>query len=222
MFLKTQKDVEMESAEETNKYIETCQKTFWQDVFRTETDYLIAHLENSRDILSVGCGPAFIEGELSKKGFHVTGLDISAEALKCAPDSIRGVAGRAEDMPFPESSFDAVIFVASLQFIGDYKAALRGSLDVLRTGGKIIVMLLNPQSNFFKTMRAEPESYVNLIKHTNIKDIERFMSGLFSIQKEYILGINGETIFKSADPYRAALYVINGRKNKTIKREDKP
>jgi ubiquinone/menaquinone biosynthesis C-methylase UbiE len=211
----------MESAEETKKYIETCQKIFWQNVFRVETDYLVSHLEGCRDILSVGCGPAVIEGELSKKEFRVTGLDISTEALNCAPDSIRTVAGRAEDMPCPESSFDAVIFVASIQFIENYKEALRRSLAVLRTGGKIIVMLLNPQSDFFNKMRLEPESYVNYIRHTNLNEIERFMSGLFSIQPEYLLGIEGETIFKSEDPYKAALYVINGRKNERGQRREK-
>lgn len=202
----------MQSAEETKKYVETCRETFWQNIFRFETDYLVSHLQGHRDILSVGCGPAVIEGQLIEKGFNVTGLDISAEALKCAPDNLRTVAGRAEDMPFPESAFDAVIFVASLQFIEDYQEALRRSLAVLRTGGKVIVMLLNPQSDFFKKMRLEPESYVNYIRHTNLNDIERCMSGLFSIQTEYLLGIEGETLFKSEDPYKAALYVINGRK----------
>jgi ubiquinone/menaquinone biosynthesis C-methylase UbiE len=202
----------MKNAEETKKYVETCAETFWQNVFRIETDYLVSRLEGSRDVLSVGCGPAVIEGSLSDKGFLVTGLDVSAEALKCAPDSVRTVEGRAEDMPFPESSFDAVIYVASLQFVGNYQKALEKSAAVLRPDGKIIAMLLNPQSSFFKKLRLEPDSYINYIRHKDLNSIERFLSGLFSIQTEYLLGIEGEKIFESHDPYEAALYVINGLK----------
>jgi ubiquinone/menaquinone biosynthesis C-methylase UbiE len=59
-------------------------------------------------------------------------LDISQEALKCAPDKLRTVAERTEDMPFPEFSFDAVIYVASIQFIEDDRKALERSAAVLR------------------------------------------------------------------------------------------
>ncbi|MDD3250831.1 MAG: class I SAM-dependent methyltransferase, partial [Smithellaceae bacterium] len=143
----------MNSGEEAKRYAKTCQEDFWQKVFRAETDYLTARLEGCRDILSVGCGPAIIEGELIRKGFRLTGLDVSAEALACAPDGLRTVTGRAEDMPFPDNSFDAVIFVASLQFIADYRSAFARTSAVLRPDGKMIAMLLNPESAFFRTMR---------------------------------------------------------------------
>jgi len=209
----------MDNTEDIKRYVETCRETFWQKIFQVETDYLISHLRDSRDILSVGCGPAIIEGKLSKKGFNVTGLDISAEALKCAPDSVRTFAGRAEDMPFSDASFDAVIYVVSLQFIEDYKKALQRSVNVLRPESKIIVMLLNPESGFFKNMRLEPDSYVNFIRNTNLNEIENFMAELFSIQTEYFLGINGEEIFESKDPSKAALYVITGRKRTGVNEE---
>ena len=109
---------------ESERYLESCQTEFWQGVFRAEIDHLTRHLEGSEDILSVGCGPAIIESGLSERGFRVTGLDVSRETLNCAPDHIRTVAARAEDMPFPESSFDAVIYIASLQFIENYRKAI--------------------------------------------------------------------------------------------------
>ena len=66
-------------------------------------------------------------------------------------------------------------------------------------------------------MRAEPESYVNFIRHCDLHGIERLMAELFSIQTEYLLGIEGEKIFESNDPCKAALYVINGTgKNRVI------
>ena len=140
----------MSGSQEIERYLKSCQTEFWQGVFRAELDYLTRHLEGSEDILSVGCGPAIIESGLSERGFRVTGLDVSRETLNCAPDRIRTVAARAEDMPFPESSFDAVIYIASLQFIEDFRKAIEKTERVLRPDGKLIVMLLNPGSTFFR------------------------------------------------------------------------
>jgi len=195
-------------------YLESCRKLFWQNIFQFELDYLVSQLQGSRDVLSVGCGPAIIEGGLSNHGFHVTGLDISQEALKCAPDSVRTVAGRAEDMLFPESSFDAVIYVASLQFIEDYRRALQKSTAVLRPKGKIVVMLLNPQSAFFKERSMNPDSYISMIRHKDLGQMERVIAEYYVIRTEYILGVNGEKIFASKDPCEAALYAIVGEKNR--------
>ncbi len=213
----------MNSSDEVKKYVETCRENFWQKVFRVETDFLTARLEGCRDILSVGCGPAFIESDLSRRGFCVTGLDVSAEALKCAPDSIRTVMGRAEDMPFSEASFDAVIFVVSLQFIEDYRTVLSRTPAVLRPEGKMIAMLLNPESAFFKTMRNDPASYVQWIRHTDLNDLEKEAGKHFILRSEYFLGIRGEEIFESQKPDEAALKVLTGRKmTQCLKAESTP
>lgn len=206
----------MKDAKEAIQYIQTCRETFWQKVFQVEVEYLNAHLKNSQNILSVGCGPAMIEGELVKRGFHVTGLDISEEALRCAPDGVRTVVGRAEDMSFPDSSFDAAIFVASLQFIEDYPKVIKRTAAILRPEGKIIIMLLNPRSAFYNSMRLNPDSYVNLIRHTDLSRMEQDICKDFFVLTEYMLGITGEDIFPSRDPNLAALYVIRGKKRRTI------
>jgi len=204
--------ISMNETEDIKKYVETCREAFWQNIFRFETEYLVSRLKHCRDVLSVGCGPAIIEGKLSEYGFNMTGLDISREALKCVPDNVRTFTGRAEDMSFAKSSFDAVIYVASLQFIEDYQKALQRSFAVLKSKGKIIVMLLNPQSDFFKKRRLEPDSYINLIRHTNLNEMEKVIEELFTVQTEYILGVRGENIFESKAPNEAALYVIIGKK----------
>ncbi|NLA40606.1 MAG: class I SAM-dependent methyltransferase [Smithella sp.] len=204
----------MNSGEEAKRYAKTCQEDFWQKIFRAETDYLMARLEGCRDILSVGCGPAIIEGELIRKGFHLTGLDVSAEALACAPDGLRTVTGRAEDMPFPDNSFDAVIFVASLQFIADYRSALTRTFAVLRPERIFLAMLLNPESLFFKKMKNEPDAYVRFLRHQDLREIAEEAARHFVLQTEYALGIRGENVFESDNPSDAALYVLVGRKAK--------
>ena len=204
------------SGDISERYIESCRKDFRQKVFQLELEYLIEHLEGCRDVLSVGCGPAIIEGGLAKRGFNVTGLDVSQEALNCAPDKVRTVADRAEDMPFPDNSFDAVIYVASLQFVDDYRKALEKSASVLRSSGKIIVMLLNPESVFFRERSREPGSYVSKIKHTDQKAIEDAIASRFAVDTEYFLCIHGNEVSAAANETDAALYIILGTKRASL------
>lgn len=193
-------------------YLQSCRTEFWRNVFEAEADYILKELKGSKGILSVGCGPAIIERALSENGFNVTGLDISEEALEQAPDSIRTLTGSAENMDFPDSCFDAVIYVASLQFIYRYKEALKQTARVLRSGGRLLAMLLNPASEFFRERVQNPGSYVTKIRHTDTTEIEAAIAEYFVVQTEYLLGIQGHEIFKTADPNLAALYVIKGKK----------
>jgi len=163
--------------------------------------------------LSVGCGPAAIEGKLCEHGFEVTGLDISEEALNEAPDGVRTIVGSAEQTNIGESSFSAIIYVASLQFIENFGKALRESERILQPTGKLLAILLNPKSSFFEEKRRDPASYVNKIKHTDLDEIERTISQIFAIEKtEYFLGIRGEELFDSNDPHYASLYCIKAKK----------
>jgi ubiquinone/menaquinone biosynthesis C-methylase UbiE len=207
-----------ERSGDTERYLQSCRTEFWRNVFRAELEYLLQHLEGSKEVLSVGCGPAIIEAGLSERGFRVTGLDVSEEALACAPDHIRTVAGRAEDMDFPESCFDAAIFVASLQFIEDYRKAVEKTVHVLRPAGKLIVMLLNPQSAFFKEKAEDPASYVRKIRHTNLAEIESAIAEHFHIQTEYLMGVRDGNIFRSQAADEASVYVIRGTRKRL--RED--
>jgi len=194
------------------KYLQSCKTEFWEKVFRAELEHLSQELKGTKDVLSIGCGPAIIEAGLSEHGFNVTGLDISREALGQAPASIRTVVGSAENMDFVEFSFDAVIYVASLQFIEKYQEAVKQAARVLRAGGKLLAMLLNPGSEFFKEKTRNPASYVNKIKHADLKEIEKTIAEYFSVQTEYFLGIKGQEIFESQNHNLASLYIIKGKK----------
>lgn len=195
------------------KYLQSCQSEFWQAVFREELNYLLNHLKGTKDILSVGCGPAIIEKSLAEHGFNITGLDVSREALGQAPDSIRTVTSPAENMALADCSFDAVIYTASLQFIEDYKKAVQETSRVLKSGGRLLAMLLNPQSEFFREKTKKPDSYINKIRHMDLMEIEKTIAEYFSFETEYILGIKGTKIFQSTDCDIASLYVIKGIKN---------
>jgi len=117
------------------KYLQSCETEFWKGVFQAELGYLLKELKGTKQVLSIGCGPAIIEAGLSEHGFEVTGLDISKKALDRAPDTIRTIAGSAENMNFADSCFDAAIYVASLQFIEKCERAIKETARVLRPNG---------------------------------------------------------------------------------------
>jgi len=194
------------------KYLQSCKSEFWKKVFKAELDYILHQLKGAKDVLSIGCGPAVIETGLAEHGFNVTGLDVSREALDQAPNSIRTVAGPAEKMDFANAYFDVVIYVASIQFIERYKEAIKQTARVLKSGGKLLIMLLNPESDFFKEKTKNPDSYINKIKHTNLREIEGAVAKYFSVETEYFLGIKGMKIFQSRDSNAASLYIIKGTK----------
>ena len=196
------------------KYLQSCKSKFWKEVFKAELDYILHRLKGTKDVLSVGCGPAIIETGLAEHRFNVTGLDISKEALDQTPDSIRTVVGPAEKMGFADCSFDAVIYVASLQFIEKYEKVVKETSRVLKLGGTLLAMLLNSQSDFFKEKTKNPDSYINKIKHTNLREIEKAVAEYFSIKTEYFLGIKGARVFQSQDSNIASLYVIKGIKKR--------
>jgi len=202
------------------KYLQSCKTEFWKKVFEAELNYILQELEGTKDILSVGCGPAIIEAGLAEHGFNVTGLDISKEALDQAPESIRTVVGPAEKMGFADCSFDAVIYVASLQFIERYKQAIKETARVLRPGSKLLAMLLNLESEFFRKKSENLDSYINKIKHTDLKEIERTIAEYFSVQTEFFLGIKGQEIFESQNPNIASLYVIKGKKKDRLRKRE--
>lgn len=193
-------------------YLEICQSSFWQTVFEKELEYLLRKLKSYDKVLSVGCGPAVIERGLQENGFEVVGLDVSKEALDETPDNIRTVVGTAEDMDFPDSSFDATIYVASMQFIDNYRKAVKETARVLSRDGKLVAMLLNPESEFFKQQTRNADSYMNKIKHRGLGSIERVIGKHFSVKTEYYLGIRGKEIFESNDPKLASLYIVEGVK----------
>lgn len=202
----------MQTTTETERYLNSCASDFWQRVFEAELQYLLQHLQPEDEILSVGCGPASIERRLIEKGFQVTGLDVSRQALACAGDTFRTVVAPAEELPFPDASFDVVLYIASLQFVDDYRTALQRTAAVLRPGGRLIALLLNPASGFFRERYANRASYVRKLKHTDLALIEETAGGWFQTSGEHYLGIDGEHLFISSDPTTAALYILSGAK----------
>ncbi len=103
----------------------------------------IARIEPNQTVLELGCGMNLEAWSLAERGVRVTGIDISQVAI----DQVRELAAErglsdvtrfeqmnAEELTFPDGSFDVVIGNGILHHL-DLDRALEGIRRVLRPGG---------------------------------------------------------------------------------------
>jgi SAM-dependent methyltransferase len=96
-------------------------------------------------VLDVACGTgalALAAAGIAGPSGSVVGLDANPDMLAVArrkPVDIEWLEGKAEDLPLPDNSFDAVVSQFGLMFFDDKPRALREMMRVLRPGGRLAV-----------------------------------------------------------------------------------
>lgn len=202
---------------EVEKYLKFYNSGFGKEVLNEELEFVESRLKDCKTVLSIGCGPALLEARLHQlhPEMNITGLDISKQMINQVPKSIPVACGDAQHLGFNNNSFDAVLYVTSLEFVKNYKRALKEAHRVLGSKGKILILMLNPQSSYFKEEYKDRDSYIRKnIKHTNVEEIKEFISKYFFIEnEEYFLGIKKGEIVASKNLGLASLYVVEGKKD---------
>jgi len=196
-------------ARDVKKFLKFYKSELGRKIADKEASYLRGKLKTGERVLDIGCGIGWLEERL--QDFNIVGVDSSREMLKEARkrSDKTFVRGEAENLGFKDGSFDVVIFITTLEFLPDYRKAVRESYRVLKPKGKLLAMIINPESEYFKGHVKKKGSYFRRIKHTNLKEIENYMSKYFSIRARYFLGIK-DRVFDTSDEKLASLYVING------------
>jgi len=90
-------------------------------------------------LLDVATGPGYVAAAAAARGAEVTGLDFAAAMVAEARRNYSKITfkeGDAEDLPFPDSSFDAVTMNFGLLHLGRPERALAEACRVLRSGGR--------------------------------------------------------------------------------------
>lgn len=120
-----------------------------------------AALRPGERVLDVACGTGVVARLASKSvgdAGTVAGLDIDPGMLAVARSTTPpGMAidwheARAEAMPLPDASFDAVLCQMGLQFVPDKHAALSEMRRVLAPGGRMILNVPGPTPRLFVIM----------------------------------------------------------------------
>jgi ubiquinone/menaquinone biosynthesis C-methylase UbiE len=120
-------------------------RRYWQ----ISTDIVRDHVRRATAyggrVLDVGCGHGARTLGFARCGLRCTGIDTSAAAVDAAKIAAReaGVAASfavaaAEDLPFDDRHFDAVVLASVLQHVGNQRLALREARRVLRPDGALV------------------------------------------------------------------------------------
>ena len=118
---------------------------------------LRAGLQPGMQVLDVGVGTGLVARravEIVGSPALVTGLDPSPGMLGSAklPAGVRLVEGFAEDIPFPDESFDFVSMGYALRHISDLSVAFREFSRVLKPGGRLCILEITCPDSRLLTM----------------------------------------------------------------------
>ncbi len=124
---------------------------------------MVDHIAPDRPglVLDVAAGPAGVAIQLAERtGARVIGIDLTLEMLlqgqrnvarSDVADRVHLVAGRGEQLPFPDDTFDALTFTYLLRYVDDPQATLAELARVVKPGGAVANLeFLLPQSRFWR------------------------------------------------------------------------
>jgi len=114
-------------------------------------------------LVDFGCGNGHFALNFLKRGFEVTGIDVSIEALKIflnrlykyklSKNAHTFQSGLYKPLKELEGKFDAGYMIATYQFISskreEQEEVFKNFLKLIRKGGKILIMEANPLNPLF-------------------------------------------------------------------------
>jgi len=105
---------------------------------------LAGQLDQTTDVLDVGCGNGFTCGEFLKRGCRVVGIDLSEQGVALARKAYprgRFEVMAADDQLLPKlgtSAFDLVVSTEVVEHIYAPRPYMRGCINALKPGGRFI------------------------------------------------------------------------------------
>jgi len=145
-----------------------------------------ARLGPGAAVLDVACGPGLVALDLATVARHVTGLDLTPAMLDKARelqrqrglDNLTWQIGRADALPFPDGSFDAVVTRYSFHHFTDPAAALAEMVRVCRPGGRVVVADVHTSSaeqaaEYDRLERLRDPSHVHALRLEELRELVR-------------------------------------------------
>jgi demethylmenaquinone methyltransferase/2-methoxy-6-polyprenyl-1,4-benzoquinol methylase len=101
--------------------------------------FLVSRLPRGGHVLDVATGTGLVAAALRRRGFEVTGVDLSPEMLAVAHrrfgDEVELINASAEALPLASASFDHLTVTHVLRYVADPGATLAELARVVRPGG---------------------------------------------------------------------------------------
>ncbi len=148
---------------------------------------VIRQIYKGEMVLDAGCGDGVLSCLLAKEGIEVTGVDISAPNIEAAKklakdwgveDKTNFMVGDAENLAFPDNSFDAVVSSHVLEHLPDFHKGLR---EVYRVTKKKAVIALPSALNLCSMIQVGHGSFWEKSKRSLLAIPWGFFKILFGI-----------------------------------------
>jgi len=108
---------------------------------------------NGKKVLDVGCGNGYVLSKYAIEGAEVYGIDITQQGIDLCRQrflhlDLKGDfrVADAQEIPFPDNTFDCVCSMGVLHHVPDTQKALDEIYRVLKPGGRLIVMFYHRNS----------------------------------------------------------------------------
>jgi SAM-dependent methyltransferase len=113
--------------------------------------------QSGERVLDLATGTGWTSRAIARRGATVTGVDIAADLLVAARAQaaaerlpIRYLPGDAENLPFDDAAFDAIVSTYGVMFASRPEDAARELARVCRPGGRIALTTWTSDGNLFK------------------------------------------------------------------------
>lgn len=120
-----------------------------QAIYRTALELLDGR---HHTILDVGCGTGLMSAKLARSGRRVAAVDLSAAMVARARRryvlAADFIEADAEDLPFDDDAFDAVVNLISFHHYPDPQRAVAEFRRVLRRGGRLVLIAFDRRSRY--------------------------------------------------------------------------
>jgi ubiquinone/menaquinone biosynthesis C-methylase UbiE len=159
-------------------------------------------------VLEIGCGLGTDGAQFAKAGADYTGVDLTEAAIELARkrfelSDLKGEfrVADAENLDFPDNSFDIVYSHGVLHHTPDTARAVREIHRVLKTGGRAVVMLYHRGSyNYRVGIRVLRRAGAGLLQHeAGIRLVHRLTGEPIESLREHAELMRGQTNGASAD-----------------------
>lgn len=201
---------------EAARYAEFYGTPLGRAILGQEAALIRKHMAGCRRILDVGCGPGVFAAALPE--LNLIGVDSDVGMLREARRAAPGrdfVLGDAGHLPFRDGACDGVLYLTSLDFVADMEGAVAEGARALGPGGRVLALLLNQRSEYFRERAKRPGSYFARALRRDPAAVRECLARRFEVVEEgWFLGLRGEQALAAAeaDEGTAALRVVAGRK----------
>lgn len=161
-------------------------------------------LARGRRVLDLACGAGYGGATLAEAAAHVTGMDVSADAIAYAREhydagNLTFLEGDATRVDLPDASFDLITAFELIEHLDDWRALLNEARRLLAHGGQFIVSTPNKLYYAESRKAAGPNPF-----HTHEFTFAEFRAALAEVFPHAALFVQNHSSGVVFQPFRAS------------------